>query len=162
MKRLTWLVGPPGAGKSTWAKTQVSSTRVVELNDMLAPLLQPAGISKGVLRANGQLVQLIRDIELSADNISLGPLLVVAGMVPEEILFAGGQHEEVWLMLPSRERWELQLRSRPKGRGSRKQYTDYEYAESWYERFESWSSMGRPVVLIDAPYRADLIGKTCR
>jgi hypothetical protein len=160
MKRLTWLVGPPGAGKTTWAKTQASpSHRIVELDAMLAPILEPSGIHQGVLHANGQLVQLIRELELRPENFQRPPLLVVAGLVPEEALFAGGPHEEIWLLLPPRERWERQLHERPQHHGSRHYYSDYVYAAKWYERFERWPDSGRNVVQIATPYYPELLGK---
>ncbi|HZF56661.1 MAG TPA: hypothetical protein VE093_48935 [Polyangiaceae bacterium] len=161
MKRLTWLVGPPGSGKSTWANSQRLQGRVVELNEMLAPLVIPARIRKGVLRANGSLVRLLRELELHPENRSLPPLLVVAGLVPEDVLFPLGEDEEVLLLLPPRDRWEEQLRRRPTG-GTLWQYDDYAYAEQWYDRFASWPSRGLPCTRLELPYRPELIGGIAR
>ncbi|MDP3151454.1 MAG: hypothetical protein Q8N23_02210 [Archangium sp.] len=155
MKRLTWLVGPPAAGKTTWVKTL--DCAVVEFNEMLAPLIEPQRLRKGVLSANGHLVGAVRAVLLHAENVALPPTLVVAGMVAETILFPVSEDEDVWLLLPERARWERQLLARPVNGGATGQYDDYEYARLWYERFSSWP--GRlPVVTIDAPYRQELIG----
>ncbi|HRI71897.1 MAG TPA: hypothetical protein PK156_47015, partial [Polyangium sp.] len=132
MKRLTWLVGPPGSGKSTWANALRSQHRVVEFNEMLAPLVMPARIRKGVLTANAALVNLVRNLELHPENRSLPPPLVVAGLVPEDALFPISEDEEVLLLLPERSRWEKQLHNRPIGSGSLRQYDDFPYAAQWY------------------------------
>jgi len=158
VKRLTWLVGPPGAGKSTWANGLRAGRRVVELNAMLAPLVNPVRMSKGILHANGALVRLVRELELHPDNRALPPLLVVGGLVPEDALFPPGEHEEVLLLLPPRERWEEQLRRRPTGGGSSHEYDDYAYATQWYERFTTWSSRGLPCTRLDLPFRPELLG----
>ncbi|MDI1443610.1 hypothetical protein [Polyangium sp. 6x1] len=159
MKRLTWLVGPPGSGKSTYAGEVRAHRRVVELTDMLGPLVNPVKIRKGVLRANGALVRLVRDLELHPDNRGLPPLLVVAGIVPEDALFPLGEDEEVLLLLPPRERWQMQLRARPVNGGSSGQYDDYVYAESWYERFSTWEARGFSFTLLELPYRPELVGR---
>lgn len=162
MRRLTWLVGPPGAGKTTLAaERQAAGTRVVQLSDMLAPLIEPPRIRKGVLAANGTLVRAIRALELHPDNRERAPLLVVAGLVPEEDLFAGDpRDEEVWLLLPPRGRWSVQLRRRPCGADDPRQYDDYAYAERWYERFAGWLSEGRPVVQCEQEHREELLGRS--
>lgn len=159
VKRLTWLVGPPGAGKSTFVRRQREFRRTVELNAMLGPLVDPLGIRQGVLSANAKLVEAIRAIELHAGNATLDPLLVVGGLVPEQTLFPLDGREEVWLLLPERERWELQLRSRPSGSGARHQYDDFAYATLWYERFCEWLARGMPLRRIDVDFEPELIGR---
>jgi hypothetical protein len=162
MKRLSWLVGPPGSGKSTWANGIRARGRVVELTDMLGPLVNPVRMRKGILRANGSLVRLVRELELHPENRALSPLLVVAGLVPEDALFPLGEDEEVFLLLPPRERWEEQLRRRPTGGGSSGQYDDYAYAEQWYDRLSSWLARGLPCRRLELPYRPELLGRIAR
>lgn len=156
--RLTWLVGPPGAGKSTFAQSQTEFGRVVELTSMLGPLVDQPRIRQGVLTANGRLVELIRELELRPENRGLAPLLVVAGLVPEEALFPLSPSEVVWLLRPAESRWRRQLRERPVGGGSSGQYDDYAYSERWHARFEDWA--GRPgVSLLDVPFQPQLLGR---
>jgi hypothetical protein len=162
MKRISWLVGPPGSGKSTWANAQRARGRVVELTDMLAPLINPPRVRKGVLHAKGALVRLVRDLELHPENRALPPLLVVVGLAPEDALFPVGEDEEVLLLLPPRERWMEQLHRRPVGAGAWAQYDDYAYAEQWYDRFTSWVSRGLPCARLDLPYQPELLGQIAR
>jgi hypothetical protein len=157
--RLTWLVGPPGAGKSTFARRQREFARSVEFTAMLGPLVDPPRIQKGVLTAHTHLVEVIRAIELHPDNATLDPLLVVAGLVLEECLFPLRPHEQVWLLLPERPRWDLQLRSRPVGNGRSRQYDDFEYSAIWYDRFCEWQARGLPVQTIEVDFEPGLIGR---
>jgi hypothetical protein len=157
--RLTWLVGPPGAGKSTFAWRQRDFARSVELTAMLGPLVDPLRIRKGLLTANGKLVEAIRAIELHPDNAALPPLLVVAGLVPEDCLFPLRPREQVWLLLPDRANWELQLRSRPADAGPSQQYDDFEYAAIWYDRFRDWQARDLPIRQIDVEFEPSLIGR---
>ncbi len=159
MMRLTWLVGPPGAGKSTFARQQRTIPRTVELNTMLGPLIDALRIRKGVLSANGALVQAVRHVELHPANAAAPELLVVAGLVPEGVLFPLAQGEEVLLLLPERTRWQHQLRSRPAGYAAWAQPDERAYAELWYERFEQWCASGLPIRRIETPFEERLIGQ---
>lgn len=157
--RITWLVGPPGAGKSSFARSQLELRRSVELTSMLGPLVDPLRIRKGVLTANARLLEVIRAIESHPENALLEPLLVVAGLVPEDSLFPLRSSEQVWLLLPERARWELQLRSRPSGAGSSQQYDDFEYASLWYEKFRDWQRRGLPLRRINVDFNPAMLGK---
>lgn len=158
MRRLTWLVGPPGAGKSTYVRSLGEQVRVVEFTSMLGPLVDPLRLRRGVLTANAHLVAAVRAVELHPDNAACPPLLVVAGLVPESALFPLSAEEEVLLLLPERARWETQLRARPAHCGSSGQYDDLSYSRQWYERFESWVERGLPLRRIETPYDASLLG----
>lgn len=140
MGEITWLVGPPGAGKSTYAKNQKKFKRVVELNEMLAPLVNPVRIRKGIRKANNRLIEIIRYIESEEDNKKLAPLLVVAGIVDKEKIFPLQEGESLWLLLPERKRWEKQLYKRPILENNSFQYNDYEYSEKSYNEFEKWET----------------------
>lgn len=161
MSRLAWLVGPPGAGKSTFALRQREFSRVVELTAMLGPLVNAPHLRKGVLTANGKLIEAIRAVELHPANAAEPPVLIVAGLVPEEALFPLRPGEDVFLLLPERGRWEQQFLARPVGAGSSAQYDDVPYARTWYHRFEDWVARGLPLRRLDLPFEAELIGQVC-
>lgn len=164
MKRITWLVGPPGSGKSTFAQhAQHGYTRVVEFNRMLFPLVAGTSINSGILAANHRLVQLIREVELRSENLAESPVMVVAGLVDRSVLFPVSELEEVWLLLPPREQWLHQFRNRPLDSnlsGSyAESYSDLAYSEQWYAEFETWEGLGLPIRKIDIQYQEGLIGR---
>jgi len=162
MSRLAWLVGPPGAGKSTWALRQKEFGRQVELTAMLGPLVDRLALRKGVLAANGLLVEAIRAVEHHPDHAELPGLLVVAGLVSEDALFPLKPGEEVLLLLPERERWARQLEARPVGGGSSRQYDDVAYSALWYDRFEGWLARGLPIRRLEVPFEPELVGGIAR
>ena len=156
--RLTWLVGPPGAGKTTFAHTASHGfSRVVELPEMLSSLIDPPGIVRGVLQANSALVEMIRRLEFHPDNLQHAPLLVVAGLIPEASCLPILPNEAVWLLRPPRERWRKQLYNRPTDDPTNSQYTDYDYAESWYDRFDAWEERA-DVIAISTRFDPGKIG----
>lgn len=157
--RVTWLVGPPGAGKTTFAQVADHDfQRVVEFTEMLSSLIASSGIKKGVLQANAQLVEVVRGLEFHPDNVSHEALLVVAGLVPEDAVLPVRAGESVWLMRPALERWREQLYQRPTGDVANPQYADYDYAELWYERFGDWQDR-KDVHTISIPLQSARIGR---
>lgn len=159
MKRITWLVGPPGAGKSTLARRSSQWTRTVELNEMLGPLVDPLRITKGVLQANAKLSEVVRTIEHHPDNQGLAPILIVVGLVPEVALYLLHEGEKVFLLQPEYQRWCQQLEARPSYSHGRSNYRDFEYAESWYHRLEGWSPKGYSLTKIETKWEPNLLGR---
>ena len=164
MKRLTWLVGAPGAGKSTWARSQAvddgsagAAVRVVELTDMLGPLVDRCRLRKGVLTANGHLLQAVRAVLLHPDFADTTRYLVVAGLVREADLFPLAEQEEVWLLAPERARWEQQLAGRPTDVGENV-YNDEAYAREWYDRLQTWLGVYPIARVLDVPFEPSLLG----
>jgi len=154
MKRLTWLVGPPGAGKSTWAARlleQPQPPRILELAQLLAPLVDPARPRKGMMEAKGLVMRAIRRVELDPANGGLPPLVVITALVGEAELFPLEPDEEVLLLLPPRESWERQLLARAPGHASGSRPLPLEEARTWYERYSRWSEQGLPVTRLAPP-----------
>ena len=147
MKRLTWVVGPPGAGKSTWARERQSrppGPRVLELAHMLHPLVDPARTRRGLMRAKALLIQAIRQVELDPANDSLPPLVVVVSLIDEEVLRPLVPEEDLVLILPPREQWERQFLARSTSPEPGSRPMTLEEARVWYERYLRWTSGHMP------------------
>ena len=167
VKRLTWLVGPPGAGKSTFAyHTQKAFSRVLEFDEMLGPLVNEHRITEGVLRANNKLVEVVRQIELIPENEKLPSLLAVAGTLDLNLIFPLSGQEEVWVLLPEREQWRKQLKNRPTQKGDMTReagdggYKNFQFAEKVYTQIEEWAQSHHEAKIIPSTYYPEFIGKT--
>jgi hypothetical protein len=155
LKRLTWMVGPPAAGKSTWAaslREQAVAPRCLELAEMLHPLVDPSRPRKGMMRAKGLLIRAIREVELEPSNDGLPPLIVIAALVGEAELFPLSPGEEVLLLLPPREQWERQFlqRTGEPSPGSRPMALDE--ARRWYDHYLRWTEKHLPVTVVTEPF----------
>jgi hypothetical protein len=154
MKRLTWLVGPPAAGKTTWAaslRTQPEPPRILELADMLHPLIDPTKSRKGMMRAKGLLMRAIREVELEPSNDGLAPLVVIVALVRQEDLFPLLPGEEVLLLLPPRDQWERQFLGRLQAAAPGSRQMGLEEASGWYERYLHWQALGLPFTSVTSP-----------
>ncbi|ATB35805.1 hypothetical protein CYFUS_001219 [Cystobacter fuscus] len=141
MKRLTWVVGPPAAGKTTWAerlRTQSPAPRILEFAQLLHPLVDPVHPRKGMMQAKSLFIRAIRQVELHPANVGLPPLVVIVALIHEEALLPLSEEEELILILPPRAQWERQFldRSAPPSPGSRPM--GLEEARGWYERYLRW------------------------
>jgi hypothetical protein len=154
MKHLTWLVGPPAAGKTTWALgLQASSPapRVLELAEMLHPLVDPTKPRQGMMQAKSLLIQAIRRVELDPANDGLPPLVVITATVGEKELFPLSGNEEVLLLLPPRDVWERQFLGRPPRHAPSSRPMSLEEALRWYEHYARWKELKLPVTLMTSP-----------
>jgi hypothetical protein len=112
--KLLWLLGPPGAGKTTWSKQQakrLAGLRVVELGQLLAPFQLPNQGRPGMMRAKGAMIEALRALAHAPEAPER--FLVIAVDVPQESLCPVRPDECVLLLRPEPERWQRQLSARP-------------------------------------------------
>ena len=162
VKRLTWLVGPPSAGKSTFCEhIQKAFTRKVEFDKMLGPIVDEYQITKGVLTGNHLLIQVVRQIELRAENLGLPPILV-CGVVNPEKLYPLSKEEEVWIILPKRSTWLKQLKGRTTSKdnvNSRRDHQNIDFSGRIYDQIKAFTLSDRPFKLIKGPFNEKWLGK---
>lgn len=162
--RLLWVLGPPGAGKSTlagWLGEAMSpAPRVAELATMLGPLVLPGRQRAGVARAKRQLIAAIRGVELHADNAADPPLVVVAAWLPPRALAPLGERERILVVLPLREDWWRQWSARTaasldvaKDKAPDRATRAFLEAEAWVRESEP------PVIWIRPRVISEFIGK---
>lgn len=155
--KIIWLVGPPGAGKSTFVRQQ-SACSYIEFTDMLSPLTSPWNLTQGIMKANSYLIDIIRHVKNQGETQFPNPLIVVAGNVMEEDLFPLKKNEEVWLIRPEKQRWLEQFTKRPMKYKQHPQFSDLTFSLTMYDKFETW--INKPNVrVIEIPYTAERIGK---
>ena len=154
--RLIWLVGPPGAGKTTFVRNQ--AIPFIEFDHMLQPLIAPWNLERGVLKAHGHLIKAIRSICQQPKSPLPEELIVVAGTVKESDLFPLEEGEEVWLMLPNSKRWIRQLSNRPQIFNGIPQHSNLAYATEMYDYFQSWVKR-LEIEVVYTNYNPELIGR---
>lgn len=112
---ITWLLGPPGSGKSTWLRALRAVTadlHIAELGAMTSSLMDSTRYLRGGLQALGHAAQMIRT--LAANNPERR--FVIAGTsLPDWALQTSGDraHSERLVLLHSAERSERQQLERP-------------------------------------------------
>jgi hypothetical protein len=124
---LLWIVGPPGAGKSTWAQRIAAreGARVLEIADLLD---WRDGATRGVSAAKGAIMQAIRAVELSRSEDDRR-LFVVSAFFPPEMLRHLSSREHIVAIVPRREDWLARVIGRD-GKISKDATRDY----AWWAR----------------------------
>lgn len=115
--RVVWVLGPPGAGKSTWlraASAAVPSAHVVELGEMVSSVAWTCGTGQGGLQALGHAAAMVT--QLARQSPADVRWLVAATSLPDWAL-ERADDETVYLLCPDAVRLEAQYRSRT-GRSS--------------------------------------------
>lgn len=165
--RLAWVLGPPGAGKSTFAhKIQHSYSRVVEFDQLLSPLVDDYNISKGIFSANNHLIDVVRSIELHPSNLHFPPLLIIAGLIDFKHLLPISNLEGIFIILPERKRWLKQLKNRPSIKGNKlfteEKLTNLPFVEKAYDELKSFleTNQSSNITPLDIDYQEGYIGTT--
>lgn len=152
---VTWLLGPPGAGKSTWLRALQAvraDLRTAELGAITSPLLGPERYLRGGLQALGHAAQMIR--ALAASNPE--QRFVIAGTsLPEWALqtSAAATASERLVLLHSAERSERQRLERPNPNKAT--------AAQTVACLEALSALRatHPHELLEVPYLPQLLGR---
>lgn len=104
---LVWVLGPPGGGKTSWAR-RIAAAEGAEVLGLASLLQWASGADHGVLSAKRHLVAAIREVELRR-----GPgerrLFVDSAYLPPEALRPLGPREHVVALVPPRSLWEERL-----------------------------------------------------
>ncbi len=152
--RVSWIAGPPGAGKTTIARAierLAPKVRLLELGAFVQPLLGPDA-TQGGLTAKGHLADAIRAVAHRSNDH-----WVVLSADAEPALFEPAvAGETVTLLVPDEARWRAQFMSRPT-RAERTANRDD--AERTRMRFEAWASRcGEEVEVLSLPLCDSLLG----
>lgn len=155
--KLLWLLGPPGAGKTTWAKQQaqrVAGLRVVELGQFLTPFQLLNQGRPGMRQAKGALMEAMRALAHAPNAPER--LMVIAVDVPEASLWPTRPNERVLFIRPAPGRWQRQLLARP----PRSTPTPtLEQALDLDQRLQPWEH-DRDLLHIEPPFDPNLLGQS--
>jgi hypothetical protein len=109
LPRLTWLLGPPGAGKTTWATRHArGADRVMDFTEAMIWL---DGADLGVRRAKRHLAEAIRVTEANRGEGERRLFVTPAYFSPED-LGPLASFEHLICVVPAEPRWERQLAGR--------------------------------------------------
>ena len=110
--RIIWIVGPPGAGKSTWLRAlgaASSKVRCVELGRSIQALVESTGMRPGGLQALGHAARAVRDLA----RRDQGHTYIVATTGVPDWALPDSDDESLFLLIPERSRIARQRTARP-------------------------------------------------
>lgn len=139
--RLIWILGPPGAGKTTWASRHVRGLdRVLDLVDAM-PWLDGADL--GVRTAKRHLAAAIRATETGRADCDRRLFVTPAYFGPEDL---GPVHdfEHVIAIVPSPQQWHAQLMQR-EGRVDERHAHEY---QQWAARYGTGARAANPGLIV--------------
>jgi hypothetical protein len=104
--RLIWVLGPPGAGKTTWAmRAAGAKDRVMDIDEVL---FWRDGADMGVLTAKRHAIDAIRATEAARPDHDRR-LLVTGSYMPLDALKGLAAHEHIVTVIPPRQIWSQRL-----------------------------------------------------